>query len=593
MAVYRATRKSAFDDTQYRIDIVPYDAKIGDSVTTIDEGCIVAIGDVEYAFDDVLPYGLANPMTWDVTLNFSRLPSALQTYIRNRGTTFTPAVTLGNVSITGEARNTFLLWTDKGTSGATWTLVFCGVVENTESIEYDVNENGELECNISCLDAAYHTLLEIEGSKLEGYADFEDYDQRNTNSTAYESYTTNARPWLRWNVFFGGQRATANMMQWQGVCDSFQEIITEHLVRIATRSNRDNLSLFDNGNAMYDMVNTGIRMYTPTTSFPRNENAQVDETTAYLPTSIYDANQVRKGGLMDTRDEYGFAQAQSMKDVLSDLCETFGVKAWWVPSYQLDGSEPYIRYDMQVACLLSNGPANGTATAMDLDTSVSTGTVTEGAGLIGKSEARLSLEGDDKNVTDWVALSARSRSERSVNVEPILHNLPTWKTKLEGTINRNTQGFAQTNVFYTPLLYPTGVTEWVKLHEYTVMALRAVAGGGAPVDSYTASSSAQFTDASDNGLRLWLIDVQSNAGLPKALTTGIYNAFSVEKQATVDVTWRISDDVMPDQLGYVHNMSNGVASDLTHMSWSEACITKVVFSPSEHTCTVSYFLPGI
>lgn len=247
---------------------------------------------------------------------------------------------------------------------------------------------------------------------------------------------------------------------------------------------------------------------------------------------------------------------------------------------------------MQVACLLSNGPANGTATAMDLDDSISTGTVVEGGGLIGKSEARVSLEGDDKNITEWIASSARSRSERSINVEPILHNLPTWKTKLSGSINRNTSGFSQTNAFYAPLSY-SGTTQWVKLHEYTVMALRAVAGGGAPVDSYTASSSAQFTDPSDNGLQLYLTDVQANAGLPKALTTGIFNAFSVESQGTVDVTWRISDDVMPDQLGYVHSLSNGVSSDLTHMNWADACITKIIYSPSDHTCTVSYFIPGI
>lgn len=591
MAVYRATRTSAFDATQYRIDIVPYDANIGDSVTTLDEGTIVAIGDVEYGFDDVLPYGLAGPMTWDVTLNFSKLPSALQTRLRNK--------------VSGVARNTFLLWTDYGSGGSSWSLLFCGVVDDIESAEYEPNENGEYEATYSCIDAAYFVLLNTAGSVLDDPAFQTDYDGYQLANLIYD-YRSTGNMELAYNTNVNGEIFAVYGNTWDSIVAHFNTIISSRIETQAARSSNTDTAkiwtVFDPDSNLAKVINTGARFYAASYGATRSQSTAITSSTAYLATYITGFSGTEAGGLYSGNDEFGFAQAQSFKDIISDLCETFAVKMWFTPEYVTDGGGDYIKWNLKVGTWLGDGAGNiTTAGTIDLDAdNVTTGTVVEGAGVIGKGETRVSIaDNEDKSISEFVASVARSRSERSINVEPIIHNLPTYHDKViakSGLLNSDvrfeTAGFGQTNVILRNYQTPPAF-QLEKVHEDTRIAIRGDAGGGTVDNSYDAYHTEQLQGVSAGNQQVWLTAVQSTSCLPFALGQAFLQAFGNSFQATIDVTYRVATSYAPSLLGRVHNLTGGVATEFSQLQWSKAVITRVIYSPSEGTSTLSYFIPEV
>lgn len=597
MAIYRATRTSPYNNWQYRMDIMPYDEKLSGSVVTLDEGTIVAFGDLEHNFDDVLPYGLANPATWSVTVNFTRLPSALQTYLRAKSNQYSNLL-FG----TYEAYNTFMYWTDSGTNGATWSLLFVGVVENAEGAEYSVNDSGELETTYNLVDAAYHTMLQVTGN-LEG---FTPSSRTQDGGLIYDYYAITGRS--QWRNEFGAAGntdiATAHLKSWYEFSQDLQTRISGNIYLRATRSANTGIitNNYDYNLRMADMINTGVRLKGYNTDGSGNAFGDLTDATAFLLQYIVSGGEI-KGGMYSTADEYGFSQAQCMKDILSDLCETLCVKMYWQPEYVVDGGGNYIRYNVEVATLLGNKRSDGAASAYDLTDAVSIDTLSEGAGVIGRGETRVALEGDDKNVTEFVTSSGRSRSERSINIEPILNNLPTPKTKqtqrvLSGITykQRETIGIDQTNCIFSN----DGAFSWgglsygyAKAHHDTRVVVRGGADGGAATTYYEANSSAKPTSAEEPAHLAWMNEVQRNAGIPKGLSKALFNAFSGDLQCELTVQWRVGSTTLPDQLGAVHNLQGGIASTLTQYAWDKACVTGVVHSFENGTSDIRYFLPSV
>lgn len=597
MAIYRATRTSAYNNWQYRIDIMPYDEDLDGSVVTLDEGCIVAFGDLEYGFDDVLPYGLAEAATWSVTLNFSRLPSALQTYLRNKYNSYSN-ILFGSY----DAHNTFMYWTDSGTNGATWTLLFVGVVENTEGADYDLNDNGELETTYNLVDGAYHAMLDLTGN-MNGIVPG---GQTQTGGLIYDYYAITGRS--QWRNDFGdasnAQPATAHFKSWAQFCDDVQSRLSAWVWLTCTRfTNTTPISTnFDYDQRLRDLINTGARFKGYNTDGSGNAFADLNDGSAFILQYIV-ADGEKIGGLYSPNDEYGLSQAQCVKDQISDLCETMCVKMYWKPEYVVDGGGNYIRWNVEVATLLGNKRSDGTPSVYSLGSAVGINGVSDGAGVIGKSEMRVALEGDDKNISELITSSARSRSERSINFEPILHNCPTPKRNqtqrfLAGITykQRESIGIDQTNCIFSN----DGAFAWgglsygfAKAHHDTRVVVRGGADGGTATTYYDSTSSAKPITADEPEHLAWMNTVQRDACLPKALTKALFETFSGTDQCRVEVEWRADSNTLPDQVGAVHELQDGLVNTLTQYAFNKACVVRVAHSFESGTSTITYFLPSV
>lgn len=597
MPIYRATRTSAYNNWQYRMDIVPYDVNLSASVTNLDEGTIVEFGDLEYAFDDVLPYGLANPATWSVTVNFSRLPSALQTYLRAKYNSYS-SIIFG----TYDAYNTFMYWTDSGTNGATWTLLFVGVVENAEGAEYQINDSGELETTYNLVDAAYHSMLQVTGN-MEGFVPGGNVQ---TGGLVYDYYAITGRS--QWRNEYGAagntEPATIHLKSWYQFSEDLRTRISGNVqLRTCRSANAGFITTnFDYNLRMSDLINTGVRLKGYNTDGSGDASNDLTDSSAFILQYIISGGEI-KGGMYSTNDEYGISQAQCMKDILSDLCETLCVKMYWKPEYVVDAGGDYIRWNVEVAPLLSNKRSDSTPSVYSLASAVELDTLSEGAGVIGKSETRVALEGDDKNVTQFATSSARSRSERSINIEPILNNLPTAKTKESQRVltgitykQRETIGIDQTNCIFSN----DGAFAWggpsygyAKAHHNTRVVVRGGADGGAATNYYDSTSSLKPTSAEEGVHIAWMNEVQRTTGIPKALSKALFNTFSGDLQCELTVTWRTDSTTLPDQLGAVHDLQDGIADILTQYKWDKACVVGVTHSFSNGTTDIRYFLPSI
>jgi len=227
----------------------------------------------------------------------------------------------------------------------------------------------------------------------------------------------------------------------------------------------------------------------------------------------------------------------------------------------------------------------------------------EGAGIIGKSETRVVLEGDDKNVTEFTTSSARSRSERSINIEPILNNLPTPKAKLTQRYlagitykQRETVGVDQTNcIFSNDGLFAWGGLSYgyAKAHHDTRVVVRGAANGGTFVDYYDANSSLKPTSAEEPQHLAWMNQVQNDAGIPKALSKALYNTFNSDLQCELAVSFPTNANTLIDQLGAVHDLEDGLADILTQYNWNKACVVSVRQSFADGITEITYLLPSI
>ena len=597
MAIYRATRTSPYNNWQYRLEIMPYDENLNGTIQDLPEGSVLEFGDLEQSFDDVLPYGMASPATWSVKLNFSRLPDALQDYLEDEYNQYSNLI-FG----TYDAYNTFMYWCDMGSGGASWSLLFVGVMEDTDGTEYEINDNGELETTYNLIDAAYHTMLQVSGN-LEG---FQPSANKQTGGLIYDYYAITGRSQWRNDYGSGGnaEPATAHFKSWYDLAIDFRTRISGNLFVRATRSTNASIiaNNFDYSLNMSDMVNTGVRLKGYNTDGSGDAFADLGDTTAFILQYIYGGSELL-GGMYSTKDEYSFSQAQCMKDILSDLCETFCLKMYWQPEYVTDAGGNYIRWNLEVATLLGNKRANSTGDIYDLSKAVDIGKLVGGAGVIGKAEIRSALEGGDQNISEYVTSSARSRSERSINVEPILTNVPTPKrTQTQRVLSgitykqRETIGIDQTNCLFSN----DGAFSWgglsygyAKAHHDTRVVLRGAANGGAATLYVDSTNSAKPVSAEEPEHVAWMNEIQRTSGIGKGLSKALFETFNKTKQCELSVTYRASSSTMLGQLGSVHRLENGLADMLSQYEWDKACVTSVMHSFTEGTSEIRYFIPGV
>jgi hypothetical protein len=155
MAKYRFSRTLP-TGWRIRLDYIPWDGDIDDTPTEVDDVALLEIGEHLTEFDE-LPYGLIQPQTLKIKLAFSRLPSALQAYIRSGREDVLPLPkTL--------RRNIFVLYSDRGTGGATWTTEFVGVENDTDGFTVSPTATEVYEYDVELVDVVYHAMKTLTGN---------------------------------------------------------------------------------------------------------------------------------------------------------------------------------------------------------------------------------------------------------------------------------------------------------------------------------------------------------------------------------------------------------------------------------------------
>lgn len=573
MPIYRSTWDGPVAGWSYRLDIMPYDTNLSASTTTLPAGAIISVGPHEFGFDEV-PVGLAGPHSLNVKLNFSVLPSSLQTYLRNK--------------VSGDARNTFLFFTNRG-SGSTYTLEFCGVQAQIASAVYVTEPSGDVSVEYDLVDGLYHSAVTLTGS-----------DCFYQNGAVAPSDTTNRR-----FVFDVGFPSTsygdvysevdvagiASHVQVTTMADAMNNIlrgtVTDRLVTRVTRTANATADAvdyaFDPDQAWQNVANIACTFYKAAESITRTTGATLTSSSILLASHVYNGS-TWTGGLFHPQDKYGWAQAGSTWDVMKDLCETFAAKATYYPVYNAGGGSPYISWTWNIQQMRKQ--SGGTAT-LDLGDALNFPDVGEGEASIGKAEVRYETENGDKLDKTEIVEQTLSRSDRSFNVEPIMHNNPVTKLAARrakdgpGITDFYTLGFYHTNT----ILYLASDGALTKAHETTRVYY------GPDVSDYIEASTAvsqtvegladEYTAASEKALlgvhQAWCNEVQANAGLPKALATFYRTVLGAEFVVNYEAEWPITQgsEVLPASLGRVHNVTGTLPTALSHLPFDLSVATSV------------------
>jgi len=586
MARYRYGWKNDANGWYHRLDILPYDETLAGSVTTMGAGSVVEIGDMEMSFDE-LPVGLMDAPTMSVTLNWNRIPSALKTRLQN--------VTSGN------DRNIFLFFTDRGTNEATYYLEFCGTQANEDSADYDlVNSDdvsiAEYVVKYDLVDCMHHILSSYAGSSVFDASLYTPSDGTK-HQAAYEYKTGTAH---NYDVALNSTAQYFNVSSWSHIMARMRTALSNVLNGdYARTTNATELSDADGVDRTLEwdtLVTTGATFFARTVS-SNTAGTQLDEDTTYLVTHVVASDGTVVGGLWDNSDEYGWYQVSALIDLMRDLCETLAVKASYYPEYVTDAGGDYIRYTWNVAAVGDSTDAFTSALAVDLERATDISTTREGAATIQKAETRYDLNSSRYNydVTEHVAINQRSRSTRSWNFEPVVHNTPSYKPTVKGNNKLFESGLYQTNRLCN---LTSGLV--MKAHEETVVNLSNLSA-----IAYTSSFSdgrPDFTGLSDGDpiadnetqnaiYTAWLNEAQL-ASSPCAVANAMLQAFGSRFQSTVEATYPLSysNNVRPHRFGYVHNLSNGPQSEFTHLPWSRAAIVGMTVNWTEGTNTIAYVL---
>jgi len=589
MARYRYGWKNDANGWYHRLDILPYDETLAGSVTAMGAGSVVEIGDMEMSFDE-LPVGLMDAPTMSVTLNWNRIPSALKTRLQN--------VTSGN------DRNIFLFFTDRGTNEATYYLEFCGTQANEDSADYDlVNSDdvsiAEYVVKYDLVDCMHHILSSYGGSSVFDGSLYTPSDGRKFQG--YYEYIKTPRKDSYYDIALNLQVKDYSVSSWSHIMARMRTALSNVLNGdYARTTNATELSDADGVDRTLEwdtLVTTGATFFQRVQDIAAPQT-QLDEDTLYLVTHVYGFDGTLLGGLWDNSDEYGWYQVSALVDLMRDLCETLGVKASYYPEYVTDAGGDYIRYTWNVAAVGDSTDGLTSALAVDLERATDISTISEGAATIQKAEMRADLNSSRYNydLSEHVAINQRSRSTRSWNFEPVIHNMPSYKPTVKGTQGLIESGLYQTNRISTI----TSGGDVLKAHEATTVNISNLSGITytttfiEPKPEFTESDSGDpLADSRTDNLAFtgWLNEAQRSSS-PVAVAEAMLQAFGSQFQTTVEATYPLSysNNVRPHRFGYVHNLSNGPQSEFTHLPWSRAAIVGMTVNWTEGTNTIAYVL---
>lgn len=595
MAIYR---KQWTDQTgtgwNYRLDIMPYGNLLNASVVTLEGNAanLIEIGAISSAFDK-LPYGLQNPPEMTIKLAISNLPSALQTALRNK------------VGLVGD-RNLFMLFSDRGTNGATYTLEFCGVQAKIAGTTYS-KEAGAWLTSIDLVDALYFTMTQVRMSEIENNS----YAATTPYTVLYDVGFPSA---ARTDVFHSARAEDTGWTRdffadtWNEVVGEVRTDISYYLSILACRtSNTTGVVdiIADLTGDMADYWGNTVDMYQCSATYPRTATTALDGNSARMVSRIRekDGNAV-VGGMVSSRDKFSWARYETAWDWIKDLSETFNAKASYYPVYYAGGGNPYIAYAWNVKPVLTDPISAGRT--LPFESALSWPEINETEEGIGKSETR--TEAGDKDVKQWIVNAGVSRADKQFTAQLWVTNSPTvvdsfkvGNDEVNGVDQAElySKGIFQTN----RIIYESGgqifkAHEDVRLYKSATVSVLYQA-----IDPSTSNNLSEepptFGGDEAQGValqkyQLWANAVQSYGCLPYALAKHITNLFGNDNITSFQIEYRITDfptKVLNENLGAVYDFSaSDVASELSHLQWDQGVVTAIEADHMKNTAKLTIML---
>jgi hypothetical protein len=601
VSIYRYSRDLP-NGWKVRLDLMPYNETLSGTVVEQPPYGVQTIGDQTSEFDE-LPFGLQKPQTLKLELDWDGLTSDVRTLL---------STARGTNPFSYEGRNTWLLFSDRGTNGATYTLEFCGVEDNIDALEFEPNDNGGYTYNAELVDLAYYTLKTMTGYDTFGgylpedstpYREVFDSLQVGTGGLLADNQTaiiTNQTSSLFASFsFFAYRSSFENVLErFRLVCGNFMNLLNGRAAAWAALQG----SNFDTGNDLRNLIETAVRMYEQDPNEPRKAGAALTRSTAYLTTHISQTNNAADaytkilGGLASRGDKLGWGRDDiTAWDILKRLAETMGVKLSY--SFGYDNTtytspvRPFITIKWNVRRIASPITASNTSDTqdytVDLTKAVTRPSISIRGNNVLKAESR--IEGfSDQDVTEWAYVRSGTESSRSINVEPALNNIPTYKSKGSPGVGWAGFGYLMTNNVVTK--YSGSSDQLLKAHEDTEVFWGP---GSTQKISVSTPASAELPQITNSGLyKLTLAERQMRSCLPYALVRFYARVFSKEDSASIELEYDLRQSVayLPQSLGARILFQNGAANTFVSLPWGRAITTSIVTNWTAGITKARYYL---
>jgi hypothetical protein len=531
MPKYRHTWDDKVTGNKFRLEILTYDTNYDAAATVITGKEIISIGTMAREMDE-LPVGLMKPPTLNVTLDFDAMSATMQDRLRN--------------AQSGDLKNLWIFSVSYD-GGTTYEIEFCGVQSRTESSQYTITAAGQTIVEYE-LEDMFWNMISLDGGAglstiLQGDTNYEfetelyDVDvfspvQAADSLFALKRFDLKVRP----------ASLSALINRYVGW---LRQILPNVYYHYTNPSDLAALALVGSVTGIgADVVGKACTFYEQGSagsggSLPRYAGAQLAATDVLVPAYVHDEEGLI-GGYASPNDERGVVQYQSGADWLKDLCETFAVKMRWRYIHRTSpGGLDYLEIFVVTGAIFE--ALETSAVSIDIGTDVLVGDVVveEGASVIAKAEAEWS--GDDQDMGNLQTTNEGTRSQRTFTVRTAFHNNPTVKARLlqKGTLLANpsaafqdyvTLGLPQT----TLLSYVTDVGAYAKIYESLY-----INDGSTATLYFTTKSDNPPVEAGKLSLEeftLWCLDVQSESGLPYALTAFYADRFGDRNQSLLTIT---------------------------------------------------------
>lgn len=551
-----------------RIECVTYDAGFTASPVVLDGVVLTEIGTLKAEYDS-MPYGIMNPMTFNLRLVWDNLPSDLRDRLENGFQTY------GDYNF----RNTWYLFTDRGTNGATWTLEFAGVEDNVEALELEALPNGMYSYNVELVDICYYHLKTRTGADFLPHGLTLAGPRRNV----FQVYNNGSGL---------NQTRTQEFEFWsldaEGYMVSMQQLL--RLFRTTASISFGAVSHAGNGLDATDQLQNV--MTHAVTYFPCASTSAIPRVASNTPVPnsvLYTIGEIKKdgtviGGLLSSNDQFCIAtKAVSQYDLLRQLAEQSGVRIGYRFSYTTSGAAiNLIQVIFDVKAITEARDYNIASPNVDqtlnLDNSLTYSNITVRGDNILKVETRFETT-SDKDATQLIKIKEGARASRSYNFEPLLINMPVdvQDNNDAKTWPRFKAPIKQTNQLYTSAVLSGGGADMIKVHEKTRVRWGNAVGDVVTLDPTGLQNPVYATDFPTNPetrvtYMLQINDCQVNGGNGAAVVSTLLTVFSNEKNAILEADWIISSNtkVLQDYITGKYTLTGNITTTFDQLAWTRA-----------------------
>jgi hypothetical protein len=357
--------------------------------------------------------------------------------------------------------------------------------------------------------------------------------------------------------------------------------------------------LFDYTTVIDDIFIAALELYTLTNlnSDPRTISTAITATTGYLVTNVYKGSVASDtiGGIYSSGDNYGWGRRDvTLYDILRDLCEGCGVKASYKVDLRTTSGYDRITTTWFVKRIASSRETNADTTdaTLSIDNALVLPNIVKRGDNVAKAEVRYETSNSEDS-TEIVRLKKGARSSRSMNIEPIIHNVPVYLKEYDDE-NGRYEPMKQTNQIYFKASDNNSI---VKVHETTKYWYGPKADQWIKVSS-TASDKPEFQDdVSQDKYRIQLAAMQARTSMTAALCVLHLHVFADENNATAELeyNYELSEFVRPQGLCGRHSLTGNVADPgnvnyFANINWAYALPVSISMNWVAGTSKVKYYV---